>query len=91
MAKILNILMVKHSPLYKYIYGNTRNIVSSKLEIIGIDVVIIIILLPISILVAIELSPASLQMLVPNSARIAIPVTFNSTTTNLLLIAILFE
>ena len=70
--------------------GNTFNITSNKLDIIGIDADTINTLLPISILVAIALSPASLQMLVANSASIAIPVIFSSTITNLLFIEALF-
>ena len=46
----------------------------------------IIILLPSSILLAIALSPASLQMLTANSAKKAIPVIFNNKTINVVLI-----
>lgn len=42
----------------------------------GIDIAIIIILLPISILLAIAPSPESLQILTANSERKAIPVIF---------------
>ena len=45
---------------------------------IGIDIAIIITLLPISILDAIAFSPASAHMLTANSVIIAIPVIFNS-------------
>ena len=50
--------------------------ISSRFDIIGIDIDIIIILLPISILLAIAASPESLQILTANSERKAIPVIF---------------
>ena len=50
---------------------------SKSAVIIGIDILIIIILPPKSILLAIALSPESLQILTANSVSIAIPVIFN--------------
>lgn len=47
---------------------------SKSAVIIGIDILIIIILPPKSILLAIALSPESLQILTANSVSIAIPV-----------------
>ena len=58
------------------IHGKILSIISSKLEIIGIDIDIIIILLPSSILLAIAASPESLHILTANSERKAIPVIF---------------
>ena len=57
----------------------------------GIDIEIIIILLPISILLAIALSPESLQILTANSERNAIPVIFISKVINALLIDVLLD
>ena len=58
--------------------------ISSKLDIIGMDIDIIIILLPSSILLAIAASPESLHILTANSERKAIPVIFISNTINVL-------
>ena len=55
-------------------YGSTSKTVSSKLEIIGIDIDTIIIFPPISTLFAIADSPVSLHMLTANSVKNAIPV-----------------
>lgn len=55
---------------------------SKRLEIIGTDIEIIIILLPSSILLAIALSPESLHILTANSAKKAIPVILISSTIN---------
>lgn len=60
--------------------------ISSKLDIIGIDIDIIIILLPNSILLAIALSPESLQILTANSERKAIPVIFINIVINCIFI-----
>ena len=68
-------------------YGKIFIINSIKLEIIGTDIEIIIILLPSSILLAIAPSPESLQMLTANSARKAIPVIFTSKLINFMFIA----
>lgn len=59
---------------------------SNKLAIIGIDIEIIIILLPNSILLAIALSPESLQILTANSERKANPVIFIKRLINLVFI-----
>ena len=53
------------------IYGKISIISSNKLDIIGIDMAIMIILLPISILAAIAFSPASAHILTANSVIIA--------------------
>jgi len=63
-------------------YGTIFNIISNKLDIIGIDIEIIIILLPISILLAIAASPESLQTLTANSDKKAIPVIFIKSAIN---------
>lgn len=55
---------------------------SNKLDRIGIAIDIIIILLPISILLAIAASPESLHMLTANSDKKAIPVIFISNVIN---------
>ena len=55
---------------------------SNKLDRIGIGADIIIILLPISILLAIAASPESLHMLTANSDKKAIPVIFISNVIN---------
>ena len=55
---------------------------SNKLDRIGIAIDIIIILLPISILLAIAASPESLHMLTANSDKKAIPVNFISNVIN---------
>lgn len=57
----------------------------------GIDKEIIIILLPISILLAIALSPESLHTLTANSAKNAIPVIFNKSNRNSLFILALSD
>ncbi len=57
---------------------------------IGIDMDIIIILLPISILLAMAPSPESLQILTANSDKNAIPVIFINNVKNVLLIDALF-
>ena len=62
-------------------------ITSSKLDIIGTDIDIIITLPPRSTLLAIADSPASLQILTVNSVKIAIPVILISKTRNSLFIA----
>ena len=74
---------------FPLLYGNTFNITSSKLDIIGIDIDIIIIFVPISILLAIAASPESLQTLTANSDKIANPVIFISITKKVLLIEVL--
>ena len=51
-------------------------------EITGIDIATMHIFPPISILLAIELSPESLQILTANSVSIAIPVIFNNIPKN---------
>ena len=66
--------------------GKIFNIISNKLEIIGIDIDIIIILLPISILLAIAASPESLHILTANSDKNAIPVIFINNAINCVLI-----
>ena len=66
--------------------GSIFNIISNRLDIIGIDIAIIMILLPISILLAIAPSPASLHTLTANSAKNAIPVIFNNIAKNVLFI-----
>ena len=73
------------------LYGKTCNIVSNKLEIIGIDIEIIKTLPPKSTLLAIAASPESLQILTANSVKKAIPVIFISNIKNSLLIAVLFD
>lgn len=78
------------APDTHFCHGNIFNISSNRLDMIGIDIVIIIILLPISILLAIALSPESLQMLTANSDRNAIPVIFISNSKNELFIEALF-
>ena len=57
-------------------HGSTFKIISNKLDKIGIDIEIITILLPNSILLAIAASPESLQILTANSDKKAIPVIF---------------
>ena len=57
-------------------YGRIFKTSSNKLDIIGIDIEMIIILLPNSILLAIALSPESLHILTANSDKNAIPVIF---------------
>ena len=59
---------------YFLIHGKISITNSNKLVIIGIDIAIIITLLPISILLAIAFSPASEQILTANSVINAIPV-----------------
>ena len=66
-------------------------ITSSKLDIIGTDIDIIITLPPRSTLLAIADSPASLQILTVNSVKIAIPVILISKTRNSLFIAVLLD
>lgn len=56
--------------------------ISNKLEMMGIDIDIIRILLPNSILLAIAPSPESLQMLTANSDKKAIPVIFINNVRN---------
>ena len=63
---------------------------SNNAVIIGIDMLIIIILPPKSILLAIALSPESLQILTANSVSIAIPVIFKSIPKNVLPAPVLF-
>ena len=63
------------SPIF---HGSIVVIISKSAVIIGIDILIIIIFPPKSILLAIAVCPASLQILVANSVRIAIPVIFNN-------------
>lgn len=65
--------------------------VSKSDEIIGIDIVIIIALPPISILFAIALSPESWHILNANSVSIAIPVIFKIIPKNWLLIFALLD
>lgn len=55
---------------------------SNNAVIIGIDMLIIIIFPPKSILLAIAVSPESLQMLTANSVSTAIPVIFKSISKN---------
>ena len=55
---------------------------SNRLVIIGTDIETISILLPNSILLAIALSPESLQILTANSDRKAIPVIFINSVIN---------
>ena len=57
--------------------------------IIGIDIVIIITLLPISILLAIAFSPASEHILTANSVKNDIPVIFNNILKKFLFIYVL--
>ena len=57
----------------------------------GIDIAIIITLLPISILLAIAFSPASEHILTANSVIIAIPVILSKMLKNCLLIYVLSE
>ena len=71
---------------YFLIHGKISITNSNKLVIIGIDIAIIITLLPISILLAIAFSPASVQILTANSVMIAIPVIFNKIPRNCLFI-----
>ena len=68
--------------LFLLVYGRIFNIVCKSPAIIGIDIEIIITFPPISILLAIALSPESLQILTANSVKIAIPVIFISKTIN---------
>lgn len=63
-------------------YGKIFTIVSNNPAIIGIDIEIIITFPPISTLLAIAVSPESLQMLTANSVNIAIPVIFISNVIN---------
>ena len=58
---------------------------SNVVEITGIDNEITIIFPPKSILLAIEFSPASLQILIAYSVKIDIPVIFNNNDINVLL------
>ena len=69
-----------------HFHGNIFKIVSNNPAIIGIDIETIIILPPISILLAIAFSPESLQILTANSVKIAIPVIFISIVINSLCI-----
>ena len=55
---------------------------SNNAVIIGIDILIIIIFPPKSILLAIAVSPESLQILTANSVNIAIPVIFINNVRN---------
>ena len=70
----------------RHYVGNIFNIISNRLEMMGIDIDMIIILLPISILLAIAPSPESLQMLTANSDKNAIPVIFINSVKNVPLI-----
>ena len=72
-------------------YGNSFNIVSKRLAIIGIDIEIIKTFPPKSTLLAIAVSPVSLQMLTVNSVKNAIPVIFIRSIRNSLFIAVLFD
>ena len=81
----LYVLYIIHLPKIKN-YGSIFITSSSKLEIIGIDIDTIIILLPSSILLAIALSPESLQILTANSAKKAIPVILTNKLINSVLI-----
>ena len=74
-----------------YNYGKTSNIISKRLDIIGIDIDIIIIFVPISILLAIAASPESLHILIANSDKKAIPVIFINNPKNSLLIDALLD
>ena len=56
--------------------------ISNRLDIIGMDIDIIIIFVPNSILLLIADSPASLQILTANSDKNAIPVIFISIVIN---------
>lgn len=75
----------RHRTIHIYV-GNIFNIISNKLDIIGIDIDIMIILVPISILLAIAASPESLQILTANSDKNAIPVILTKSVKNVLLI-----
>lgn len=79
---ILNLISDFCLPNSDLFYGRTLIIVSSKPDIIGIDIDIIITFPPISILLAIAVSPESLQMLTANSVKNAIPVIFISKPKN---------
>lgn len=68
------------------IYGRIFNTNSNKLVKIGIDIETISILLPNSILLAIALSPESLQILTANSDKNAIPVILINNVINLVFI-----
>ena len=70
------------SPNHPNHHGKISNIISNKLDIIGIDIDIIIILLPNSILLAIAPSPESLHMLTATSDKNAIPVIFINNARN---------
>ena len=72
-------------------HGNSFNIVSKRLAIIGIDIEIIKTFPPKSTLLAIAVSPVSLQMLTVNSVKNAIPVIFIRSIRNSLFIAVLFD
>ena len=74
---------------YFLIHGKISITNSNKLVIIGIDIAIIITLLPISILLAIAFSPASEQILTANSVINAIPVIFSKILRKLLFIYVL--
>lgn len=74
-----------------YFYGSMFNIVSRRLDIIGIDNAIIITFPPISILDAIADSPESLQILTAYSVSIAIPVIFINNLINEFDIDVLFD
>jgi len=75
---------------YFLIHGKISITNSNKLVIIGIDIAIIITLLPISILLAIAFSPASEQILTANSVINAIPVIFSKILRKLLFYSLLF-
>lgn len=68
------------------IYGRIFNTNSNKLVKIGTDIETISILLPNSILLAIALSPESLQILTANSDKNAIPVILINNVINLVFI-----
>ena len=67
---------------WNFYYGNTLIIVSNNPDIIGIDIETITTFPPISILLAIAVSPESLHILTANSVKNAIPVIFISNVKN---------
>ena len=64
LSTVLIVMIFSPSPNH---HGKISNIISNKLDIIGIDIDIIIILLPNSILLDIAPSPESLHILTANS------------------------
>src|SRR5690625_3468694 len=87
----LQLLQFSSFDYLSFSYGSISTTVSSKLDMIGIDIDTIITFPPISTLFAIAVSPVSLQILTANSVKNAIPVIFISKVRNSLFIAVLFE